>query len=208
MPTTKPARAKGRTPRVQERQQQQIALLTKLDIACGQNKQEGFIGIDREGVPGVDIIHDLTVYPWPIESGSVGQAFCSHYIEHIPLCDLVNVHGYPTQDALLAFFDETYRILAPEGQITIISPYYSSIRAWQDPTHRRAISEATFLYANKGWREVNHLDHYRVTCDFDFSYSYVVDGAWASRSEDARGFAFRFYINAINDIQVTMTKRV
>ncbi len=182
------------------------APLINLDIACGQNKQPGYVGIDWAATDGVDMVHDLTVYPWPIESASVGQAFCSHYIEHIPMVE-VQAHGHAAQDALLAFFDELHRIVAPGGQVTIIAPYYASMRCWQDPTHRRAISEATFLYANKGWREANKLDHYRVGADFDFSYSYTVDQNWAARNEEARGFAFRYYLNAINDIQVTLTRR-
>ena len=79
--------------------------LIKLDIACGQNKNPGFIGMDWTAADGVDIVHDLTVYPWPIEDGSVEQAFCSHYIEHIPMVE-VEAHGHTAQDALLAFFDE------------------------------------------------------------------------------------------------------
>lgn len=176
--------------------------LIKLDVACGQRKQEGYVGIDWAPIPSVDIVHDLTVYPWPIETGSVGAVFCSHYIEHVPLMNLPS-----GQDHLLAFFDELYRILAPEGEAVIHAPYYSSMRAWQDPTHRRAISEATFLYANKSWRVQNGLDHYHISCDFDFWYSYVVDGVWGTRNEDARAFAFRNYINAISDIQVTLKKR-
>lgn len=177
--------------------------LIKLDVACGQRKQEGYVGIDWAAIPGVDIVHNLREYPWPIADASVSAVFCSHYIEHIPLTELET-----GQDHLLAFFDELHRILVPEAQAIIIAPYYSSMRAWQDPTHRRAISEATFLYANKAWRIQNGLDHYRVSADFDFSYSYVVDGTWVARNEDARAFAFRNYINAINDIQVAMTKRL
>jgi hypothetical protein len=176
-----------------------------LDIACGQRKQNGYIGIDRAAIEGVDIVHDLTVYPWPVATGSVQAAYCSHYIEHIPLTEIM-VDGR-RQDALLAFFDELYRILIPGGQVTIIAPYYASMRCWQDPTHRRAISEATFLYANKGWREMNGLDHYDVRADFDFAYSYILDGSVAARNEEARAFWMRHYQNVINDIQVTLTRR-
>lgn len=204
MPTTKATRSRGRSPKVIAKPSE---LLIKLDIACGQNKQVGFTGIDIAPCDGVDIVHDLTIYPWPIEDKSVGQAFCSHYVEHIPMTEPFSTRYGRGQDSLLMFFDELYRILAPEGQVTIVCPYYSSMRAWQDPTHRRAISEATFLYANKGWRETNRLNHYPVSCDFDFAYAYTVDRTWAVRNEETRGFAFRHYINAVDDIQVTMTKR-
>jgi len=196
--------------------------LIKLDIACGQNKQEGYTGIDIAPCDGVDIVHDLWTYPWPIEDDSVEQAFCSHYVEHIPMeyikfidgrpYDGTLVHGAPNQitrkDALLAFFDEVYRILVPDGTITIIGPYANSDRAWQDPTHRRAINANTFLYTWKAWREGNKLDHYNVTCDFDFSYGYGFDPTWASRNDEARAYALKHYWNVANDIYVTLIKRV
>lgn len=180
--------------------------LIKLDIACGQNKQPGFVGIDIAPCEGVDIVHDLWTYPWPLSDSSVEVAFCSHYVEHIPM-EYVQ-HNGRRKDALLAFFDELYRVLVPEGQVTIVSPYWSSIRCWQDPTHRRAINENTFLYTWKWWREQNRLDHYGVECDFDFSYGYALDGLVTSRTEDYQRFAIRHYTNTVNDIQCTLTKKV
>lgn len=198
----------------------------KLDIACGQNKQEGFVGIDVAPCPGVDIVHDLWTYPWPIEDSSVETAFCSHYIEHIPAeyiwlfngRSIDPLHKRPDpekavdrvvrKDALLAFFDEVWRVLVPEGQITIICPRWGSIRCWQDPTHRRAISENTFLYTWKWWREQNKLDHYNVECDFDFTYGFFPDPEWGLRSDEARTFGSKHYLNVLNDIQCTLTKKV
>ena len=163
----------------------------KLDIAAGQNKKEGFTGIDI--MPGSDIVHDLEVFPWPIESDSVEEAHCSHFIEHVK-----NFGG---------FFDELYRILKVGAKCTFIAPYYTSVRAWQDFTHVRAISEATFLYINKEWRKVNKLDHYPIHCDFDFTYGYSFHPNWASRNEQSRAFAVAHYNNVVTDIMVTVTKR-
>lgn len=177
----------------------------KLDIACGQNKQEGFVGIDISPVEGVDIVHDLEIYPWPIESESVEEANVSHYIEH-------------TKD-IIKFMEEIYRILKPSrvdidtkewmpgGKCSIAAPYYTSMRCWQDPTHVRAISEATFLYFNKEWRVVNKLSHYPITCDFDYQFGYSMTPDWAARNEEARLFAVRHYWNVVSDIQVVLTKR-
>lgn len=177
--------------------------LVKINIACGQQKQEGFIGVDKVKTPSVDIVHDLEIFPWPFENNSVDEVMCVHYVEH-------------TRD-LIKFMDELYRIMKSpyknekgeeiKSKVTIIAPYYSSIRAWQDPTHLRAISEFTFLYFNKNWREQNKLDHYGIACDFDFSYGYQMDPAWVTRSEEARVFAMKYYINVITDIHVTLTKR-
>lgn len=165
----------------------------KIDLACGQNKQEGFFGVDITPGENVDAVVDLEQFPWPIESDSVEEIFCSHYVEH-------------TSD-LIKFMDEVYRILKPGGKIKIIAPYYNSIRCWQDPTHKRAISEATFFYFNKEWREANKLDHYNIKCDFDFSYGYELTPEWANRSEEARNFAIAHYTNVINDVHVVLTKK-
>ncbi len=165
----------------------------KLDLACGQNKQEGFFGVDIAPGENVDAVVDLEQFPWPIESDSAEEIFCSHYVEHTP--------------DLIKFMDEVHRILKPGGKIKIIAPYYNSIRCWQDPTHKRAISEATFFYFNRGWRETNKLDHYNIKSDFDFSYGYDLNPTWATRSEEARNFAIAHYTNVINDIHVVLTKK-
>lgn len=166
----------------------------KYDLACGQNKQEGFIGVDYVKADGVDIVCDLEQFPWKFaKDNSTDELFVSHYVEH-------------TKD-LIKFMDECYRILKPGGKLTILAPYYSSMRCWQDPTHVRAISEATFLYFNREWRTNNKLDHYKIKSDFDFSYGYNMTQDWATRSEESRAFAVRHYINVVNDIQVVLTKR-
>lgn len=164
----------------------------KIDIACGQNKQPGFYGIDIAG--DADLIYDLSRYPWTFaEDNSIDELFCSHYIEHV--------------DDLIAFMDECWRILRVGGTMTVIAPYYSSVRCWQDPTHKHAISEMSFLYYNKGWRDANKLDHYPIKSDFDFVYGYVLSDEWANRSQEAQQFAVKHYINVVNDIHVTLTKR-
>ncbi|MCS7092144.1 MAG: class I SAM-dependent methyltransferase [Patescibacteria group bacterium] len=165
----------------------------RVDLACGQNKTPNFFGVDKTPTKDVDMVWDLEKYPWPFPDNSIDEAICSHYIEH-------------TSD-IIAFMEEVYRVLVPGGQIKIIAPYYNSIRAWQDPTHKRAISEATFLYFNKQWRKINKLNHYPIKCDFDFTYAYDFTPDWALRSEEAKAFAIRHYTNVINDIQVILTKR-
>lgn len=164
----------------------------KLNLACGQNKIEGFFGIDYVKTDCTDAVVDLEWFPWPIKDTSAEDIICSHYVEH-------------TND-LIKFMDEVYRILIPEGKIKIIAPYYNSIRCWQDPTHKRAISEATFLYFNKQWRDMNKLDHYGIKSNFNFTYGYDLDQAWANRSQEARDFAIRHYMNIINDIHIVLTK--
>jgi predicted SAM-dependent methyltransferase len=200
----------------------------KLDLACGQNKQEGYFGIDIFPGDKVDAVVDLEIFPWPIESNSADEIVCSHYVEHTPkdtvgkqlLKALSECSTYeelkeriskfdenaPT-DGLIKFMNEVYRILKPGGKLKVVAPYYNSIRCWQDPTHTRAINEATFMYYNKEWRTVNRLDHYPINCDFDFTYGYDMSTQWATRADDARNFGTLHYNNVINDIHVVLTKR-
>jgi len=165
----------------------------KLNLACGQRRHEDYRGVDRVQTEATDQVVDLEVFPWPWPDDAVGAVWCAHYIEHTP--------------DLIAFMNELGRILIPGGTATVIAPYYTSMRAWQDPTHTRAISEASFLYFNKAWRASQQLDHYPITCDFDYTFGYAVNPTWATRSQEARDFAIRHYFNAVDDLHVMLTKR-
>lgn len=167
--------------------------LRRLDLACGQRKQPGFEGVDIAPLEGVDVVHDLNRLPWPVENASVEEVHCSHFVEHV--------------DSLITFMEELARILVTGAKATLIMPYYTSMRAWQDPTHKRALSEASFLYFNKGWRTQNGLDHYPIACDFDFSYAYAFQPEWAMRAQEARDFALKHYWNVASDLHVYLTKR-
>ncbi len=202
-------------------------IIKKLDLACGDRKQEGFIGVDRCSIQGVDIVHDLETYPWPFENESIDEIFCSHYIEHLSHNNINSIikevldqsddfNSFKDSltkkldlplDGLILFMDECWRILKPEGKMIILVPYYTSMRSVQDPTHQRVICEASMLYFNKGWRVANKLDHYGIKSSYDYSYGYVFDPSWAVRSEDSRAFALKQYWNTVLDIQFSFTKR-
>lgn len=175
-----------------KKKQEKLSEPLKLDIACGKAKKEGFVGVDILSIPGVDKVVDLEKFPWPFKSDSVDEIFCSHYIEH-------------TQD-LVAFMEECYRILKTGGKMTIISPYYTSIRAWQDPTHKRPITDVTMHYFNAEGRKMIGVDQYPWKSNFNWEMFYHLSQDWAMKSEEARNFAIRHYFNVVNDIQFNMTK--
>jgi len=164
----------------------------KLNLACGQNKLQGFINVDV--VPDCDQQVDLESFPWPWDNESIDEIYCSHYIEHTP--------------DLIAFMDECYRVLKANGRAVLVAPYYNSIRAWQDPTHVRAISEATFAYYNKNWREINKLDHYNIKSDFNSEISLVFNPEWANKTEEEIKFAIKHYVNVVDDIQAVLTRTI
>jgi len=169
-------------------------VILKLDLACGERKEPGFIGVDHKDVPGVDVVCDLENYPWDIESNSVFEIRCSHYIEH-------------TKD-LKSFMEECYRILVNGGIMTLIAPYYTSIRAFQDYTHVRPISENTFIYFNQPWLKSQKLSHYGVECDFDIdSIKYIYNSIWEARGHEAREWARVHYNNVVADV-ITVLRAV
>ncbi|MCO6431009.1 MAG: class I SAM-dependent methyltransferase [Deltaproteobacteria bacterium] len=170
----------------------------KLDLGCGASKHPGYLGVDIAELPGVDIVADLFSFPWPFESESVEEILASHFVEHVP--------------DLIKFMNEAYRITKPGGQVKIIVPYYTSIRCWQDPTHVRAISQDSFLYFNKKWREANKLTHYPITADFDFEITYLLEKSWREKAKDPESraeieYAIKHYWNVVDDMLAVLTRR-
>lgn len=105
-----------------------------LDIGCGENKHPGFLGLDKRPLPGVDIVHDLEIFPYPLEHESCLTIVGQHIIEHIDPKKTID------------FFDELWRILKWGGLIKLSAPYAGSPRFWQDPTHCNGFTERTFEY--------------------------------------------------------------
>ena len=191
---------------MEEKQEQIIAV----DLGCGQNKAsiEFFrdnlqitptkvIGLDIANCDGVDIVHDLTVFPYPIEDESVDAIHSSHFVEHLD--------GFER----MKFFDECHRILKKGGKMKVIHPYYKSVRAIQDPTHKfPPIGETSYLYWDKKWREANKLDHYPIKCDFEFNIYYTwQDATIANKNEETRNFSIDKYWNIVADLIVDLKKR-
>ena len=172
-----------------------------LDIACGNNLQQGFTGCDitKKGTKA-DIELDLLKFPWPFKDNSIKKIFSSHFIEHIP-------HGDSFNDPLYQFMDEIYRILKPGGDVTFVAPYYTSQRAIQDPTHHRSIGEATFLYFQKPWRKLNKLEHYPVKCDFEIvSMNHAISEEMTGKPQEAIMYNGMHFWNIINDLIITLRK--
>ena len=143
----------------------------KLDLGCGKTPREGFEGVDLYA-PEAKHRVDLFRMPWPFASDSVEEIHCSHFIEHVPMLYIAPGEAptpAPTsehsKDLLIAFFDEVYRVLQPEGRAQFIWPALQSVRAFQDPTHRRFIPGEALSYFSREWREGNGLGHYLGNCN-------------------------------------------
>jgi SAM-dependent methyltransferase len=60
----------------------------KLDIGCGRNKVEGFVGLDIAPDVGADIVCDIE-QGIPLPDNSVDEVHMSHVLEHLREVDMV-----------------------------------------------------------------------------------------------------------------------
>lgn len=103
------------------------------DIGCGPNKFPNSTGVDIVERPGVvDIVHNLDIYPWPLEDNSFDVLICNHLIEHV--------------DDFVAMVKEFHRILKPSGYLIARTPHYSHVDSYVDPTHKRHMTMNSFNY--------------------------------------------------------------
>jgi predicted SAM-dependent methyltransferase len=106
----------------------------RLDIGCGDNKQDGFIGLDKRELDGIDIVHDLEVFPYPLPDEVCSVIVGSHIVEHIKPWLTIDL------------FNELWRIMQPDGKLVLATPYAGSRPFWQDPTHCNGFNEVTWQY--------------------------------------------------------------
>jgi len=172
----------------------------KLDLGCGPHKREGFTGVDRHPFEGVDQVVDLTK-PWPWKDGSVIEAHCSHFIEHL------------TAPQRVLFCNELYRVLHPGGVCQIIVPHWASCRAYGDPTHQwPPVSEFWFYYLNRDWRMANapHADAsvwaQGFSCNLEATWGYSLRPDITVRNQEYQQFAIGNYKEVVTDMIATLKK--
>lgn len=166
-----------------------------LDIGCGQNPEEGFVGIDLHSpLDSVEKV-DLYAYPWQFPDGSVDYFRASHFLEHVPDWD--------------AHFTEVYRCLKSDGYYEIISPFYLNHRWWQDPDHKQPILQERFMYLSHEWRKAVKMDHYGAAVNFKIDGWFELfhpDYLNAGFSEERIAWDRTHSFNVIDDIACILKK--
>jgi len=102
----------------------------KLNVGCGMDVREGYVNLDVQQLPGVDVVHDLTVLPWPFDNDSFDEVLVMSVLEHLP--------------NTVATMEEIWRICRDGAAVTICVPHWNSRTAWLDPTHVRPFDAETF----------------------------------------------------------------
>lgn len=128
-------------------------MYSELLIGCGHRRKKFFtlnnddlnfknlttIDINPDCNP--DFVHDLNVYPWPVEDNAFDEVHAIEVLEHLG-----------TQGDFKAFFkcfEEIYRVLKPGGKLYASSPSEGSIWLWGDPGHTRVISPASLVFLSQ-----------------------------------------------------------
>jgi len=160
-----------------------------LDVGCGDAKVKGAIGMDCVALPGVDIVHDLNSYPWPIKSNSYDLVYLNNIIEHLPNS--------------IKVMEEVFRILKKGGKVKIVTVYWNHFHSITDPQHVSFFNEYSWdFYTGK-------RKGYYTKCRFKIESIKLTYDAYAKRifrSQRLLKFVSRFLSNIIDGIHVTMVK--
>jgi predicted SAM-dependent methyltransferase len=113
----------------------------RLHIGSGRERLEGWVNIDAQALPGVDVVADVTK---GLEFQDVEAIFAEHFIEHLPLADAIG------------FLREAWRTLARRGWIRLSTPnldwvWASHYQLEGEPEARR-LSALRLNRAFHGWR--------------------------------------------------------
>ncbi len=96
----------------------QIESRPRLHVGCGDKHLEGWINIDQQQLPGVDVVADVTR---GLRFSDVEAVYAEHFLEHLPIT------------AVLDFFLESHRMLAADGVLRLSTPNLD----WVWTTHYR-----------------------------------------------------------------------
>lgn len=151
--------------------------LLKLNLGSGQNKQPGYINVDKCGDP--DVRHDLEIFPWPWGENSVGEVILCHVLEHL---------GERT-DLYFGIIKELYRICSAGAKIYIDVPHPRHNHFLDDPSHVRTITpDGLNLFSktkNQEWKTKGVSNSpLGVTLNVDFELvetTFNLDPEWAAK---------------------------
>jgi len=178
----------------------------KLNLGAGTDIRDGYINHDISCLADIDIVHNLNDYPWPWDAGSCDEIVANDVIEHL--------------DDFMLFMEEAYRILVPGGILKISVPYWNSVSAHADPTHKRGFHELTFRFFDPNsplCQERNYYTHARFNINKEifvispFAPYLQIPGLRLIKIHKKTpkriiGFIGNIFSNIILDLQVEMKK--
>ena len=120
--------------------------MKRLNLGCGKHPKPMYTNVDMYELPGVNVVHDLDVLPWPFDTETHDEIVGVDIFEHV--------------DDGIGFMNECARILKPGGILNLRTCYWRSQNAFTDPDHKRFPTEETFDYWVKGTYFNQEYGHY------------------------------------------------
>lgn len=125
--------------------------MRELLIGCGNSRRkklsfdsfewDDLVTIDHDPNCGADIIHDLNITPWPIESDQFDSCHAYEVLEHLG--------SQGDYRSFFAHFYEIWRVLKNGGLLFATCPSYKSMWAWGDPSHTRIINSGSIVFLSQ-----------------------------------------------------------
>ena len=102
----------------------------KLNIGCGNKTVEGYVGVDKYQCDAADYVCDVENERLPFDDASVEAVIMDNVVEHFQ--DIPKV------------ISELVRVCWVLALFTIITPHFTSMSSWIDPTHVHHLSYFSF----------------------------------------------------------------
>lgn len=112
----------------------------QLRLGAGIKSDPEALNIDVRNLDGIDIVHDLTRFPWPVEDNQFNIVVARDVIEHIPP---IRKNG---KDLLVHFIEEVYRVSKTGATCLFKFPHPDEKHQFGDPTHYRHIKPSMFTH--------------------------------------------------------------
>lgn len=129
----------------------------KINLGCGKDIMSDAVNVDFMCFPGVDVVHDLSKYPYPFPDDYADCIIMNSVIEHLP--DTTRV------------MEEVHRILKPGGVVRITTTYWNHHDSISNPQHCSFFDEKKWSFYTRG----ASLPVSRVLFDlvsFEYQYDY------------------------------------
>ncbi len=123
-----------------------ISHLTKINIGCGNDVREDYVNLDSAALPGVDVVTDLTQFPWNLPSDSYSLIEMINVLEHLP--DTIKT------------MEELWRIAKNDAKLIIRVPYWNSLGWASDPTHVKRFSQLSMNFFDETTRQGKERPYY------------------------------------------------
>ena len=112
--------------------QNNLDSVTRIDVGCGNWKEDGYFGLDIFQAAHVDWVMDFNCDHFPFKDNSIEHAVSYHALEHV--------------ENLTHVLHEIWRVMKPNAQVFICVPYYYNHIHMSNIFHCQHFNEHSFRF--------------------------------------------------------------